>query len=515
MSEPNVALWLPPSAQAVESDPGALATAEHQVEKLQEALGSLELAMEDQGWERLADSMSGEFSRQGLKKAAQLCRLMALGNPLVKNGLEIRAAYVHGQGVGVTARSNGQEGTQDVNAVVQRFLDDDSNRATLTGHQAKLRLEKALGTDGNVIIALFTDPLDGAVEARTLPFEEITEKITAPGDRATTHYYVREWTEGTTQHKELYPDIRYRPQIRSKTYRATTSDDNIKINWDAPVYHLHDNGLDGWAFGIGDAYAALPWARAYKEFLEDWTLLVKALSKIAYKAVPKKGAASQQARAGLAGMANAPAGSTVAMSEGQTLEAVPKTGATIDAESGRPVLSMIAAALGIPVTILSGDPGQTGARATAETLDFPTKLRMQGRQELWTEMYRAVLGYVIDQAVIAPRGPLKGTTARRGDTLTVTLRGDDDRTLDIVWPDLDDLPVATVMEAIETANGTGTIPPLIIARLTLRALGVRDVDEILKTITGPDGEFLDPDATAGQAAADAYRQGKDPAETLR
>lgn len=486
---------------------GALASAEYRVEVLTESLARLELANEDLGWQRLTNQYQGEFTREGLKRSAELCRIMAIANPMIKRGLAVRAAYVHGQGVGITARADGTEGQQDVNAVVQEFLDDDTNRAALTGHQAKLRLETSMGTDGNVFVALFTNPLDGKVTPRTLPFDEIQSKVTKPGDRMVTHFYHRIWQEGTTEHKAYYPDIRYRPITRAKTHT-----DGAEIMWDSPVYHLNDNGLDGWQFGIGDAYAALPWARAYKDFLEDWVLLIKALSKIAFQTSSKSIPASQRKRASLESMANVPAGSTVNMSEGQKFESVSKSGATIDSESGRPVMTMVAAALGLPVTTLSGDPGQTGARATAETLNLPTKLEMMGRQELWTEMFRAILGYVIDQAVIAPRGPLKGSMVRDGAAVVVTLSGDTDRTLEIVWPSLDDLPIETIVQAVVAADETGKVPPLVTLRLLLRALKVRDVDEILETLTDEDGNYIDPLVSAGQAAADALRDGKIPLE---
>jgi hypothetical protein len=51
--------------------------------------------------------------------------------------------------------------------------------------------------------------------------------------------------------------------------------------------HLAVNPLDGAKFGIGDAYAAIDWARAYKEFLEDWLRLVKSLSRFAWRATAK------------------------------------------------------------------------------------------------------------------------------------------------------------------------------------------------------------------------------------
>ena len=488
--------------ESATTDAGALATAEYRAEKLNESMAQMQLAMEDMGWEKLTGQFAQEFTREGLKRAAELSRMMAVANPLIKRGLAIRASYVHGQSVGITARGDGKEGTQDVNTVVQDFLDDDTNRAALTGHQAKLRLETSIGTDGNIFIALFTNPLVGKVQARTLPFDEITDKVTLPGDRMVTMFYRRDWTENGSPHTAYYPDIRWRPLTRAKAW--TDGQNRYEIKWDSPVYHLQDNGLDGWKFGIGDAYAALPWARAYKEFLEDWVLLVKALSRIAFQMSKSKTPLSQQARTALQA---APAGSMINTGE-QKIEAVPKTGATIDSDSGRPVATMAAAALGVPVTTLMADPGQTGARAVAETLNQPTMLEFKGRQELWTEALRAILGYVIDQAVIAPRGPLKGTVAREQNTLTVQLAGDTDRTIDFEWPDINEMSIEVIMKAIVEADGTGKMPPLVTLRLMLRALGVRDVDEILDDLTDDDGNWVDPDANAGDQAAQDFRRGE-------
>jgi hypothetical protein len=52
-------------------------------------------------------------------------------------------------------------------------------------------------------------------------------------------------------------------------------------------------------------------------------------------------------------------------------------------------------------------------------------------------------------------------------------------------------------------------------RLLLRALGVRDVDELLEDMTDDQGNFIDPNVTAGDVAAKAYRDGKDPAQALK
>src|SRR5205085_2255542 len=106
------------------------------------------------------------------------------------------------------------------------------------------------------------------------------------------------------------------------------------------------------------------------------------------------------------------AGATVASTPDVRLEAVSKSGATIDANSGKPLAGMAAAGLGVPVTMLLADPGITGARAVAETLDLPTVLEMGMRRLVWQGYLTELIQYVIDQAVLAPRGPLRGSLIR-------------------------------------------------------------------------------------------------------
>ncbi len=69
--------------------------AESEVEILRESLADLELALEDEGWDRLAVNADREFTRQGLARSAQLCRVMAVQHPLIKRGLSIRQALHH------------------------------------------------------------------------------------------------------------------------------------------------------------------------------------------------------------------------------------------------------------------------------------------------------------------------------------------------------------------------------------------------------------------------------------
>jgi hypothetical protein len=502
-----------------------LAATENDLEMARESMADLELAAEDRGWLRLGAEADIAFTRQGLMQIARNCRIMAIASPLMKRAVNLRIAYIFGGGVTVTCRD------EDVNTVVQQFWDDDSTQAALTSSQAQEELERALETDGNVFIALFTSPLLGRVQPRSTPFEEIQDVISNPEDRDEPWFYIREYETsviepgygtGVTRtrwerRRVLHPALGYYPASRPQAING------VPINWSAPILHLSVNRLDGQKFGIGDAYAGLVWARAYEGFLTDWAKLVKALSRFAWRVTAPRRSAAQRAAARIdqhtrsfdTSGGQQGVGETAAMT-GATLEAIPKTGATIDAESGKPLAGLVAASMGIPLTMLLADPGISGARATAETLDDPMAREIGQRRSLWSAAYKRILSYVIDQSVLAPKGALKGSSSRDDfGRLVVTLTGEDsNRTVDVEWPSLDDLDPQTLVTAIVEADGTGKMPPLVTMRLLLQALGVKDIDEYLEKAVDADGNWIDPDASAAQVAIDAFRNGQDPAKAV-
>lgn len=486
---------------------GEVETLKH---RLEESLTQLELARENTGWMRISEQYAVEFTRDGLARAADMGRVFGIANPLIKRGREVRHAYVWGQGVEISARD------EAVNDVVQAFIDDEGNREAFFGAQARQQYEGALFDEGNVFLAHFTNPLTGRVKVRTIPFDEIRDVLTAPGDKATPWYYERQWIEPDADGKDVtkkayYPALKYQPATRFKRING------IDVFWDAPVRHVKVNAGSGWKFGIGDSYAAIPWALSHKGFLEDWALLMKALAKIAYTTSSKTAGAAQAKRAQIQAMANMPAGSVATMTDDQKLEPVSKSGATLDSESSRPLATMAASAMGVPVTIILADPGQTGARATAETLDLPTRLIMQARQELNAEVLRDSVGYAVEQAVIAPRGALRGLgkAVRDEDRLTVEFKDPATATVEVVWPSLDELDVKTLMDAVVAADGMPDVPKLPLIKLALQALRIRDVDELINDITDAEGHLIPADTTAGDVATKAFRDGQDPAAALK
>ena len=457
-------------------------------ETLNESLAGLR--REDKGWTPLTgETEFGEFTTAQRIENARTCRAFAVQNPLAKNGLGLRAAFVWGTGIGVTAADEG------VNEVIQAFLDEPGNRAAFTGHQAHLDLEQAIATDGGVFLALFTNPRTGEVKARTLPFEQVTEIIANPDDSSEPWFYKREWTattrdvyngeRRTTSHKAYYPALGYRPAIRPRTI------DGVEVRWDAPVHHTKDNGNPGWAHGVPDLYPVTSWLRAYTGMLTDWARLTKALSTIAYRISGKNKGDVMAARSAMQTALNAGTPGGAIATTGAEIEAMPKTDAKIDAEAGLPIARMVAAGLGLPITMLIGDPGTTGARAVAETLTQPMVLGFKNRRELWTETKRAVLNYVIDASVEAPLGALTG--ARRVEGGRIVIETPFERTLIIEWPEIEQVTLTETVDAVTKAREAGLIPGETAARLTLRALRVRDVDEVIDSMRDAEGNFLTSD----------------------
>lgn len=499
-----------------------LAGLEHLVETLEESLVDAQrmLAADDYGWSKVNDLNSdGTIGREALREVVKLARVMAIADPLIRRATSLHVAYVWGQGVTIAAKQeDGAE--QDVNAVVQAFLDDPSNQPVFTSAQAREQLERKLQTDGETFHTLPTSPLTGRVQVREIPCFEVVDIVTNPEDVADVWFYKRTFTsrqlvrQGATTITSsitqtiLYPDLNYRPATRPRSI------DGHEVRWDSPVVHTKVNPTGG--RGTPDLLAALPWARGYKGFLEDWAGLVKALSRFAFRATAKNRPGAASVRSAIATRtvdATGQVGQTVVTGESQSFEAIGKSGATIDSNSGRPLAAMVAAATNVPVTMLLADPGVTGARATAETLDDPLHRVIAARRTLHADLIRSVLMYVVREGVRAARGPLKGIITR--DDVTgrevVTLRGEQEIVLTVDFPKVDKLDVKLLMDAIAAADGMDKLPPLLIAKLAMLALEVDDIDDWLEKITDDEGNFVEPaDALAARSQQDAIARGDQP-----
>lgn len=491
-----------------------------QVAVLTESLRELEWELQEQGWTRDVDTaLERDFSRSSLRQITKLARLAYLKNPLIKRAINLQVYYVWGRGVEMGASLDA------INEVVQTFLDDAGNQEAVTGDDARDDLERELQQAGNLFFALFPNISTGEVQVRTIPFEEITDKITNPEDRSETWYYRREWTaQGidpsngrltTTTEKRYYPDWHYEPNGEHPA-----SIDGVEVATDCVLYHRKAGGLPGGKWGVSEVYAALDWARSYKESLEDDATRSRALARYAYSLTTPGGNRAVQAAKTRLGTTfasggsvsnvetNPPAlaGSTFIGSDGVDLKPVQLSGTTLPVDHNRALRLMVASATDTPDTMLSGD-ADVGNHATASTMDRPTELAMAKRQAFWRDTFTAILSYVVDWAIKAPSGALTIYGRIEKDAVTgrqtIVMIPDPetgnpyDRHVDVTFPAILERDVVSRVGALVNAFTLAGHPLVLgsdklVTRLLLQALEVDDIDEEMAALFPDDGEEVDP-----------------------
>lgn len=439
---------------------GNLAFETHQNNTLlQERLAELEFAIEDMGWESMGGGQDGQLSKSALDKINRMAKVYWLKNPLIKRAIATQTSYVFSRGLEITATDN------TVSEVINDFMDDRRNKAELMGQQARMTKETELQVEANLFFTFFTDPLTGSVRIRTIPMSEISRIVYNPDDSREPWYYLREWSQpssvgsqATEQMRRYYPDINYNPR---KGMLARL--DGVEVARNNPVYHVKTNCLSDMDFGVSEVYAAIDWAKAYKEFLEDWYSIVKSLSTFAWKATSKAGAKGLGAAKAMLdskvtdhnpdnGLPT-PKGGVFMSNDNLDLTPITKSGATVAVEDGRRALLMVSAATGI-FEHYFGDPS-TGNLATTKAMEQPMLFMFKDRQELWKSIFTNILNYVIDQAAIKPGGKLSGTVSYNAYGERFVDTGSLDRTVEVTFPDILKEDVSEKIDAIIDAVTLG------------------------------------------------------------
>jgi len=463
-----------------------------------ENLATLEMANEDVGWRRMGREQEREFTRGGLDAIIEISKAMFLSNPLINRAANVSAFYTWAQGASFIAADKNVK-----KEVMEPMMSDVGNKAELYGHQAQVLTDLDLIVEGNLFFACFTD-IRGNVQVRSFPTRQIREIHHIEGDIRRVAFYRRVWSEvvfdmekggsKVIQSEALYPDIKFRPKKRPPKIN------NVPVHWDAPIYHHREGGLKSMMFGVPSTYAALDWARAYKKFLENWHTLVASLSKFAWK-VTTKGSKVKGGAAKLRSTIDSTdepldqhdftAGGAFVGKAGDDISPIPKTGAQTSAEDARMSRLMVASAMNIPDTILSGDV-DVGNFATSKTLDRPTELYMINRQFGWADLHKDIFIYGCEAKVRGTgRNKIKGkeTWKTVGDMKLSVIEFDSDPEVKVSFPPILEDDPADVVKSIVTAatlegrTSASTLPKELISKLLMESLGVEDITAALKELT--------------------------------
>jgi hypothetical protein len=465
--------------------------------QLRENMGLLELVMEDEGWQRFGARMRHEFTRSGLTRMMEASRGMYMANPLIKRAINVKTYYTWGQGVNTVASDDRIQSD-----VVDPMMADEGNKAEWYSHQARLLTHVDRQIDGNLFMSLPTDML-GNVSLRSIPTDEILDIHTKPGDRQQIWFYRRCWTEEEfdmstgdvvmQSYDELYPDYRYHPAAKPAKIG------NYKVNWDAPIIHLRTGGTKHMKFGVPETYAALDWARAYKRFLEDWHTIVKSLAKFAWKRTTT-GEKIAEEKAKFDAMSKThdegeeptfdelrkgAAGGVFLDTEQGDMSPIRTSGATTRADDAKASRLMVAGAMDLPDTILSGDV-DVGNFATSKTLDRPTELGMINEQLLWKDFDQAVYKYSIEAKI--RKGLLPGRVEYQGFAQSI-VHSELDTDVEVSFPPVLEHDIGEMVKAIVTAatldgkSDAGTIPRERLSRALGNALQFEQVEKMIAELT--------------------------------
>jgi hypothetical protein len=184
---------------------------------------------------------------------------------------------------------------------------------------------------------------------------------------------------------------------------------------------------------------------------------------------------------------------------------------------------MVSSGTGIPETILTGD-SSVGNYATSRTLDRPTELKMKTRQELWADVYKDILTYVIAQGRSSISGELtslpqvveravREAQSIVSGTSVMNLAGSPDEDVSLEEAEIDinvDFPAILehdVLQRIQsivqaaTLNGqqtAGTMSDRTLIRLLLRALNVDNAEDLLDEILPEGADYFDTEKAKPQ-----------------
>lgn len=356
-------------------------------------MAQLQLAIDDMGWQPLSGTgaTSLDMPITSLQKISDLARALVTANPLVKRGVAIRAGYIWGQGVDIDMRGN----TRGRPSSRPPVLPPSVARALGTS-LSQLELERTAAADGNMFF--LCDPARKTVVR--VPIQQITGKVTMDGNAEEILYFQRTWSNRAVDLTTGAPIVDQPDQVwyPSSTLEGSilSTIEQIPVDRAKRIVHVPFNRMVGQSWGIPDIFAVVWWTKAYKEYLEACSVLSKAYSQYAWKVTSASGRGTGRAAAQMAappardpmtGQALA-VGASVALGAGQDLQAVNRS-SNVDYNGGIALAAMVAAGLEVPLPALTSDPSN-GNRATAETLDDPTKLAMLARQRMMGDAFAEI-----------------------------------------------------------------------------------------------------------------------------
>ena len=407
--------------------------------------------LEDQGYFRLVGGNDYEYdytlSWGAIRELARSAYLYWIKNPIIHQGVEVTSEYIFGQGLSINSEN------ESLQRNARELWARPELQRTITGGNGLQRLNSRLEVFGNVFLGLTPMPSDD-LRIRVINLHEMEnvryDEYGEPIMWLRRVYLSSDEKDRSEEKYEWIPSIYY----WNKRDMLHSPDDNYPIIDDYAIQHIKTGSLLG-ILGVPSVYSGLAWAKAYKEFLEDFSYISKQYRKFAWRMQGRgtdgiESAATQFKKA----KENNEIGQiAIGPLQGGMLDPIRTANYTTPADGGRRLLLMVCAALGLPETYF-GDVS-VGTYATAQSMERPVELRMRAKQEMWAAELERMCAFIMN-----------------GDV-------DAEKDINITFPSILEHDAAPYMQAVAIADQVSyeVLDPEVLARVTLEALKVEDVED--------------------------------------
>lgn len=227
-------------------------------------------------------NMTARFSNQSRTRAVEESRRLYARDVVSNHIVELWTDFGFGMNIEVTPLED------KYIEFWTEFWDAPRNSCVL-GQRNIHELSERILTDGEIFFVFFTSTVDGVTTVRTIMTEEITELIGTPDDDGQTVFYKREYTPKGKASNEVvyYTDWRIdkgspeynnsKDAIKKKDSKAKFADeqgDEKRTSVKMLMAARNQMGGRGWPLLTSSA----PWARTYKQFLEDRASVARAVA---------------------------------------------------------------------------------------------------------------------------------------------------------------------------------------------------------------------------------------------
>jgi len=430
-----------------------------------------------------------DMSATDRNRMVRMARIYGQHDSLSKQIVRLYTAYTFA-GAGLTYSAEKHPRSQEV---IDRFWKSRANRWAFSG-QGQWRLSDRLQIDGELFLVLFVGSKPGDVKVRQIDPLQIVDIATDPDDEITPRYYIRKWTDRKgTQRRRVYRDwtnLNNEDGADAEGNIINAQDRDLQL--DPVIYHVTINSLG--LRGNTQLSTVMQWSKAHRQFIRARLAYELALTMFAWDKEVAGGQkavdtiiAKYQSTYGSSGEEDRPPpapGSTYVHNPRTALKPHHYTSGAGDAQTDANMLIMM---VGVGACVFPHylGAGEAFRLATAKAMEAPMLKNFLGYRRLWIDTFEDVFGFVLE------RGNVPET----------------DRYFDVSLPPImpeDIVAMATVFEKLRTAT-PDVFETESVQKRALGLLGIKDVDEVLKQISGDGKEPVGESAVARLLARELNR----------